>query len=148
MKDLRFSIPFIALNTLLPLFLGAITYLLLGSKNLIFFKIADFDILIQIADRVNQIKIIDNKIVRLTLSYLPDALWAYSFTSSLIFAWSVEFLKKPFYLIIPIVTGIIIETFQFKNIIAGTFDYFDILIYILFTFLSYYYISKPCYEKI
>ena len=62
-------------------------------------------------------------------NYLPDGLWAFSFSSSLFLV--LEHKKYLINLIIVIGFGITFEFMQWANVIKGTFDIVDIAIYIV-----------------
>lgn len=58
--------------------------------------------------------------------YLPDFLWAFAFSNAILVVWVRINL---FWILILVVFFIAYETLQKMKIIAGTFDYFDILLY-------------------
>lgn len=61
--------------------------------------------------------------------YLPDALWAYSLTSCLLIIWDRMINMK--WLVLTISLFTLFEVMQHFNIIKGTGDIFDIIVYYL-----------------
>ncbi len=67
---------------------------------------------------------------KLIRNYLPDGLWAYSFTSSIILIWDNTI--NYFWISSVFLIFIIFEILQYKGIINGTGDIRDVLVYIIF----------------
>jgi hypothetical protein len=67
---------------------------------------------------------------------LPDALWVYSFSSALLIYWNNDFEKVKYWLLIPFVSGILIEISQGFKFFSGTFDFLDLLLSTLGLLLS------------
>ncbi|MBI5857459.1 MAG: hypothetical protein HZB42_07390 [Sphingobacteriales bacterium] len=63
-------------------------------------------------------------------NYLPDGLWAYSFTSALLIVWNREI--NIFWIIIAFVAALSIELLQYFGLMPGTADAFDFLMYAIF----------------
>jgi hypothetical protein len=63
-------------------------------------------------------------------NYLPDGLWSYSFTSCILILWERKIVWY-WLLCIPI-TFLLFEFLQYCEIINGTADIYDIIIYIAF----------------
>lgn len=59
--------------------------------------------------------------------YLPDALWAFSFTSCLLIIWERKINVK--WMLSIIILSPLFELMQHNNMIKGTGDIFDIIIY-------------------
>jgi len=73
---------------------------------------------------------------------LPDGLWFYSFSSFIIGLWSGYKNEKVYYAMI-IFLGflpVFIEVSQYYHLIAGTFDFLDLLSYYL-AFISSYFVN-------
>ncbi|MEY4702978.1 MAG: hypothetical protein RIR96_875 [Bacteroidota bacterium] len=126
------------LHIIFPIFIGVILYLVFSSTNLIFYKwvqIEHFEnILFSIRESTSKIRELQPKWV---MSFLPDALWSYSFTSSLVICWNFyNNYKVIFLFFLPFFTGVTIEIMQFEKIIPGTADYYDIIAYLIGTKLS------------
>ena len=79
---------------------------------------------------------------------LPDALWYYSFNISLILLWNPKKFKDLFLiLIIPFTLSIGVELLQFFKLFKGTFDFFDLVFYIISLFLTILFFNYSYYEK-
>ena len=74
-----------------------------------------------------------NIFFRLLRNYLPDFLWAFSFFFlTIIFSFNISEKKYLFISGIYVASiGIIFEILQYFNIAKGTFDFFDIVIYLI-----------------
>jgi hypothetical protein len=77
-----------------------------------------------------------NHIPSWTYFSLPDGLWAYAFSSSLIILWGDQFEKNKYWLLIPFLLVTIIEFGQALKIFSGTFDILDFTFSILALSLS------------
>ncbi|MCR4030286.1 MULTISPECIES: hypothetical protein [Flavobacterium] len=58
---------------------------------------------------------------------LPDALWVYSFSSALLIIWKDQFKKGKYWLLIPLLSGSIVEIAQAVKLFPGTFDMIDLI---------------------
>lgn len=67
---------------------------------------------------------------------LPDGLWVYSFSSALIIFWNNDIKKIKFWLLIPCISGILVELLQSLKFFPGTFDIADLIFTILGLLLS------------
>lgn len=63
-------------------------------------------------------------------NYLPDGLWAFSFGYAFLLLWQPR--PKSFLHLVPLLFLVGFEFLQYLEIITGTFDLIDCLIYILF----------------
>jgi hypothetical protein len=97
---------YIVLNVIFPIILGLIIY---------------------IGDRFN---LLSNNIT----NYIPDGLWAYSFTSAILTIWNRDI--NTIWISILGLFFIIFEILQSADILKGTGDILDIIIYFLFGFSS------------
>jgi hypothetical protein len=122
----------IVLFVILPVFAGGLIYLLTRPDSLIMFE------------WFNKIGILENiKIIRSQInlkSFLndwiiynsPALIWSFSLTVLLGVIWENEINKRSLiFLITPSLLGIISEIFQKINLINGTFDYCDLLLYLI-----------------
>jgi hypothetical protein len=128
----------IILHVIFPIFVGVILYIVFSSTNLIFYKWVQIE---HFENALFSIRESTSKIRELlpiwVINFLPDALWSYSFTSSLVICWNCNHnYKVIFLLFFPFFTGIIIEIMQFEKIIPGTADYYDIIAYLFGIILS------------
>jgi hypothetical protein len=62
---------------------------------------------------------------------LPDGLWVYSFTSAILIFWNNDSKKATLWLLVPFITGVLIEIFQGFKLFPGTFDNLDLTFSIL-----------------
>ena len=67
---------------------------------------------------------------------LPDGLWVYSFVSALLILWENKFEKVKYLILIPIISGILIEIAQLLKLFPGTFDILDLTFTIFALLLS------------
>jgi hypothetical protein len=128
MDSLKFK--FVLLKVILPLLLGLFLYLVF-RKNTFINSLFNFGLNIEFS-----VKPIDYFLKFL----LPDGLFAFSFTSAFLILWLKEFSLK--YLLFPIGFFIIIEYLQLSKVIAGTFDFLDIIVMILFSLFSFNLLAK------
>jgi len=80
------------------------------------------------------------------INYVPDGLWAYSFSISIFWIWKWEI--NTFNIITILITEIIFEILQKTKYISGTFDGIDILTYVFFSIISIVVIKKRNARKI
>ena len=64
------------------------------------------------------------------INFLPDGLWAYAFTSTILLIWNREI--NIFWLIVLGLCFVFFEFLQFAHVLKGTGDVLDIIIYFLF----------------
>ena len=145
---IRSATRFFCLNVVLPIFLGGLIYTLFRGKNILLFKwyedVGIFEIIMQIRIYFNPN---DMVVSNFLTQNLPDGLWVFSFTSCLLLIWERSASKqKKIYFFIPIFLSILSEFLQLLNIVNGTFDWWDILFYIFFTYLATKIYNK-CYEQ-
>jgi hypothetical protein len=67
-------------------------------------------------------------------NFLPDGLWAYAFTSTILLIWNREI--NIFWLIVLGLCFVFFEILQFAHVLKGIGDVLDIIIYFLFGFFS------------
>jgi len=122
-----------------PILFGAVLYFFWGSPNLAIYEWLNFNPRDINSERLHDIFLKAKKIIPSWILYiLPDGLWAYSFTSAIIILWEGELKKIQFWLFVPFFVGVLVELLQFSKIIGGTFDFLDILSYLLGTLLGVY----------
>jgi len=66
---------------------------------------------------------------------LADGLWAYALMSAILIIWNRTI--NLFWVTIVFIFFILIEAFQYYHIIEGTADYRDVLIYFIFSSLTF-----------
>lgn len=127
----------IFIHVAIPLLLGGLIYISFRSLSLRMFnwfewsKIDFFTSLIR--DLIYPLK---NYIPPWFYFSLPDGLWIYSFSSALLIYWNNDFEKVKYWLLIPFVSGILIEILQGFKFFSGTFDFLDLFFSILGLLLS------------
>lgn len=120
----------ILLHVLLPIYVGGFIYILFRSKSLVMF---DWFEAIGILDFIQTLRNyfigIKGNVPIWVYYSLPDGLWTYSFTSTiLLFESNWKVLK--FWLLVPFLFGPLIEIFQLFRLFPGTFDPLDLLFYL------------------
>ncbi len=71
-------------------------------------------------------------------NYLPDFLWAFVYSCCLSSAKHLDIKKV---LIFTFASGLIFELLQYKGVISGVFDLWDLLTYIFGGLLGFYYVK-------
>jgi hypothetical protein len=67
-------------------------------------------------------------------NHFPDALWAYALTSSILIIWKRE--VNYFWLLLVILFFVVFEILQYLHFIKGTGDVWDVLTYLIATFIA------------
>ena len=115
------------------LLLGGLIYILFRSSSLLMF---DWCNKIGLSNSINSLRDYTNPIVKEIphwfLYSLPDGLWIFSYISLILYIWqnSVSFKNISWILIIPIL-AIGSEIGQLLGLVSGTFDFADLVFYIL-----------------
>ena len=123
-------------HVICPLLLGGFIYISFRTKSLVLFNwIED----ISLSGVVNVIRNIFYPLKSIVPNWivfsLPDGLWTYAFTSSLLIIWN-NINNKVLIAFIPLLIGVILELLQYLKINSGTFDLMDIATYIIAATLS------------
>lgn len=125
------------INIILPLLFGGIIYILF-KENTYINKCFDMLFHFDLAEIV-----IKNRYVYLVLiCWLSDILWSYSLTFAsdlVLFQYKNHNIIS---LIISSLFSILIEVLQYLNVIAGTFDWLDILFELLAIFIAFLIITN------
>lgn len=131
------KIKFALFNILLPLFIGVSIYSL--------FRGVPFLNSFPLLNKENY----SSFLLSFCLFNLPDGLWLYALLSSLYFIWKNEnTIIKYSWLLTVILLSILSECLQLEKVITGTFDYFDILIYIFSALIFFFHIFFSSKNKI
>jgi hypothetical protein len=69
-------------------------------------------------------------------NYIPDGLWAYAFTSTILIIWNKRI--NYLWIIILFIFYFLFEFLQSIHFLKGTGDIIDIIIYFIFSFISIY----------
>lgn len=126
----------IGLFGFIPILFGGLIYVVSRAETILFFNCT------KAIGIENEIKAIrgffkDHQLSEWFKFNLPDLLWVFGFTSVMIVIWKNYKSKiKVFYIVLPLLIGISSELIQFYNPIYGTFDFNDIVCYILGTIMS------------
>jgi hypothetical protein len=114
---------FTIIHCLSPLLIGGLLYILFRSTDLRMFKWFSFIGLDELIHLARETAFPLQKLLPVWTYYsLPDGLWVYSFSSTLIF-WNG---KLTFWLFLPLLTGAFIEIAQGFKMFPGTFDILDL----------------------
>jgi len=112
------------IHCLTPILIGSLLYILFRSQHLRMFKWFSFVGLDNIIFSARTELLGFKKHLPLWTYYsLPDGLWVYSFTSALLIFWNG---RLTFWLILPLLTGALVEIAQGLKIFPGTFDILDL----------------------
>jgi hypothetical protein len=124
----------IAFQIILPMIIGCIIYALFRDVNLI--------------DPEKKIfPIIKSQYNSFITNCLSDGLWLYSLNATFLVIWknnSREMVSK--WIVASLVLSVLLEYLQYYNIINGTFDVYDIYIYIA-SVLLFFIINKKTFTK-
>lgn len=117
----------------IPLFFGSIIYIIFRSERLLLFRWFEF---LKLNDLIQQIRAFNTsyKFPDWFVYSFPDGLWIMSYLLILIEIWNRKITKQNIFwiLIIPFI-AIISEVFQYIGIVKGTFDFLDLISYLLGT---------------
>jgi len=115
------------------LLLGLLVYLLFNQTTYLYISLPDWLHFRQIT--------IDNNILNALLkNYCADLLWAISFTFVVQSILMIE-PPKAYLLLFTSLLGVVVEVMQLLNILNGTFDFYDILVYFLGALISIFIIK-------
>lgn len=126
------------------LFLGGLIYILFRTSSLKMFnwynKMGFSNLIDNLRDYANPIV---NDIPNWFLYSLPDGLWIFSYISLMLFIWqnSVS-IKNIFWILIIPTLAISSEIGQLLGFVSGTFDFADLLLYVLGMTLPFLFFTK------
>jgi hypothetical protein len=113
---------------LISITVGTAIYILFRSTNLLVFiwieNVGLGEDVIELRDWANPIL---PHLPEFILYSLPDGLWAFSFSASILLIWRNEKSKKYLWLLVPIVFAILPEILQKFKLFPGTFDVYDLI---------------------
>jgi hypothetical protein len=119
----------IGIHCFTPLFIGGLIYIFFRSNTLNMFNWFEALRMDQIINDLRVSFLSLKPIIPEWIIYsLPDGLWVYSFTSGILIIWGK---LLTFWLIAPLLTGVLVEFAQLFQFFPGTFDIIDFLIGIL-----------------
>lgn len=130
----------------LPILLGGIIYILFRTEKLVMFHWFEY---LNVTQEICALKSYSNRVILPDwfIYSLPDGLWIYSYTSISLEIWKYSIAKHNFFWIfsIPII-AVLSECFQFFKIIPGTFDFIDLIFYLLGITIPYYISTKTIFN--
>jgi hypothetical protein len=142
-KYLTRKLLFILLFCIFPIVFGGLIYLGFRSSSLLMFKWFNFIGFKKIIDnyRFYILPLKDNLPEWFYLS-LPDGIWVFSLTTSLIVYWEFDYTSVKIWLLFPLILGIAVEILQYFFIFPGTFDILDLILSIIGFTLSLIFLIK------
>ena len=124
-------------HVLLPLITGILIYIIFRSKSIIMFKWLDSLLLTApvdfLRDSLHQYR---SQIPGWVIYSLPDGLWIYALSMSLFLIWGNDYLKSSVWVVIALLLAPSLEIMQYFHFLPGTFDWRDLIIYIIASFSS------------
>lgn len=139
---------FFLLNVVLPLLCGGLVYIAFRDTNILMFKWFNaIGIMNYIISFREQLLIVKTTLPKWFLYSLPDALWIYSFCVFLFLIWYESRIVRILAPGMAIAFTILAEVLQLFNILPGTFDWRDLLLFLTFGVFSlltcnFYFIKK------
>lgn len=122
---------------LVPVILGGFIYIIFRTEKLIMFRWFDY---LNLTDEINIAKSFRNNLSLPDWFYfsLPDGLWIFSYTAISLEIWKSSITRSRYFWILSIpAAAILSEILQLLNIISGTFDFTDLIFYLLGIILSF-----------
>lgn len=126
--------------------------LIFGTSIYLLFRTSSLKVFSWIS--VLNIDFVNSDIRKFTLEYsanlpnwflfsLPDGLWTFSYVTMMLNLWNlkINYQSISWILLLPII-AIFSEIFQFIGCISGTFDFYDLIFYILGTFSPLLFYNK------
>jgi len=127
------------LHVFVPVFLGALIYILFRKESLtIFMWIDNISLLDEVMILRNISSGVKEKIPPIVLYSLPDGIWVYSATYLMIMIWEKDLTYIPawIWISLPFICSIIAELLQLGHIIEGQYCSYDMLFYFSFFILA------------
>ena len=125
------------IHVILPLVLSALVYIGFRTNSIKMFDWFDY---LGIGFIISAVKEALNPFTNILPSWvyfsLPDGLWLYSFISTIIIIWYKHHQLK-YWVVAILLLGICSEIFQAIGWVRGTFDYNDLLMYLIFGVLPF-----------
>ena len=123
---------YLTISIIFPLIIGFAIYSLFRTEEIVFYswvKYFGFNGYIQFNNSNNYQISTHVQVPEWIRFSIPDGLWTYAFTSTIISLWSHKL--NYFWLVAPLFVGVILEILQFYNLIPGTFDLIDLICILL-----------------
>ena len=134
---------YIIINIFLPIILGGFIYIVYRSEELMLFSWFNYFGLENFIDFFRKNIFLSSKVPFWFKYNLPDGLWVYSFTSFMLLIWRNEINGNNifWFFLFPIV-ACVGEIFQFYKILPGTYDFLDILFYLILGYIPFLFFFK------
>lgn len=125
------------IHVLIPLLFGGLIYISFRSQSLRMFNWFEWSKIDFFTSLIRNLIYPAKKYIPPWFYFsLPDALWVYSFSSALLILWKDQFKKGIYWLLIPLISGSIIEIAQGLKLFPGTFDILDLIFCTVALYLS------------
>jgi hypothetical protein len=136
-------------NVILPLIFGSAIYVFFRSTHLRVFRwIAIVAAPDQVMHARNTLAQLAPNVPEWILFSLPDSLWVYSFTSFMALVWRESGSnRKSHWLILPFICAVASEFGQLVDIIPGTYDNLDVLLYSFAALISIHMIDRKVFRR-
>ena len=135
--NLKSSITLFSHHVIIPLIIGSMLYISYRSLSLRMFSWFEA---IGLSNFIKSIREIINPYKESLPNWIyfsmPDALWVYSFTSAILLIWNNKIVKAKYWLLIPFISGCLVEIAQGLKLVEGTFDPIDLILCSLSFILS------------
>jgi hypothetical protein len=120
-------------TALIPLLLGGLIYITYRTETLLMFSWFENLRLQFITDAFRSNIFLQNLNIPDWIKFsLPDALWLFSFTYTILFLWNFTITRQSIiWICVAPVIGLVSELGQLVSIIPGTFDVTDLILLIL-----------------
>lgn len=132
------------LHILLPLTIGGLLYILFRDNGLLMFEWFNVLGVTDIIDRTRALTLqYKQSIPDWTIYSLPDALWTYSLTTTMIFNWNRTFNRSSaFWILMGLTFATLLETAQYFGLLQGTFDIIDLTLCFIASILALTHINN------
>jgi len=144
----RQNLKLVLIHCVFPLMIGGVFYLLFRSTSLRMFNwfgMIGLEKPIQVS---RTFALVFKKDIPSWVYFsLPDGLWTYSFTSSIVIFWKADARQVNRWLLMPFLFAIVLEVFQCFHVFPGTFDFLDLLCSIIGLLLSKILVTKKINEN-
>lgn len=144
----RQNLKLVLIHCAFPLMIGGVLYILFRSTSLRMFNwfgMLGLENPIQVSRSF--VLHFKNDIPSWVYFSLPDGLWTYSFTSSIVIFWKADAKQTSIWLLIPFLFAIVLEVFQWFHLFPGTFDFLDLLFSTIGLLLSKTVVTKKINEN-
>lgn len=122
------------IHVTIPLLLGGCIYIFFRSLDIKMFEWFNTIGIIEIILNLREVAQSNINLNSWILYSLPDGLWTYSFTSSMIILWRNNDQLGKAFIYLPLMLSVLSELLQYFEIISGTFDWNDLFV-VLISFL-------------